>query len=155
MEDKKMGLVKFYNKGNAGFPFADMPVRFNSLLDELFTDSRIDSNPANWIPAVNISEKTNAYSIDISLPGIDKKDVKIEIEEGMLHVSGQRNEEVKEENEKFSLREIRSGSFKRSFRLPETADTEKVSASMNNGILNLEIAKKEEAKTNKREIQVS
>lgn len=150
-----MTLVKFRN-GNSFdslFPNGsrmDFPTFFNDVFDRFLTDEKV-----TWMPSVNITERENEFKIDLAVPGLDKKDFNIEIENNMLVVSGERKEEKVEEKDKVTKREFHYGSFKRSFTLPEIADAEKVNANYNNGVLTINIAKKEEAKQNaKRQISV-
>lgn len=77
---------------------------------------------------------------------MDKKDFNVEVDNTVLTVSGERKEEKMEENEKVSRREFHYGSFRRSFNLPDSANVEKISASYNDGVLSLTIAKREESK---------
>eukprot|EP00456_Euglypha_rotunda_P043904 TRINITY_DN3448_c0_g1_i1.p1 TRINITY_DN3448_c0_g1~~TRINITY_DN3448_c0_g1_i1.p1 ORF type:complete len:106 (+),score=27.50 TRINITY_DN3448_c0_g1_i1:226-543(+) len=91
---------------------------------------------------MDIVEAKDKYEVQIDLPGIDKKDVKIEIEKNVLNISGERKKEIKEENEKFSRIERSYGKFQRSLRLPKDVDQEKVSAKQDNGILVLTLPKK-------------
>ncbi len=150
-----MTLVKF-KKGNSFdslFPTnsrMDFPTFFNDVFDNLLKEDKV-----SWMPAVNIIERENDFKIDLAVPGLDKKDFNIEVENDMLVVSGERKEEKVEEKDKVTKREFHYGSFKRSFTLPEIADVEKINASYNNGVLSVSIAKKEEAKQNaKRQIIV-
>ena len=100
------------------------------------------------MPSANIKERSNDFKIDLAVPGMDKKDFRVEVENGLLTVSGERKEEVKEENEKLSRREFHYGSFKRSFSLPETADAENIHAQYKDGILSIAIAKRDDSKQN-------
>lgn len=118
--------------------------------DEFFGNdlfpSFLDSTPRMNMPAVNISEDTESYKIDLAAPGLEKNDFKIEIKNNVLTISSEKENKREEKNEKFMRKEFNYCSFKRSFALPQTADTEKISASHNNGILSVQIHKKEEAK---------
>jgi HSP20 family protein len=150
-----MTLVKFKNGNGLDslFPHGnrmDFPTFFNDMFEHILKDEKV-----TWMPAVNIMERENDFKIDLAVPGLDKKDFNIEVENNMLVVSGERKEEKLEEKDKVTKREFHYGSFKRSFTLPETADEEKINASYNNGVLTVSIAKKEEAKQKaKRQISV-
>lgn len=141
-----MTLVKFKNNNALGNfssltrPFS-FPSFFPDALERLLTDEEV-----SWMPSVNIKERANDFKIDLAVPGMNKKDFKIEVEDGVLTVSGQRNEEIKEEDEKITRREFHYGVFKRSFTLPDSADSESVSASYQDGVLSLVVGKREEAK---------
>lgn len=140
-----MTLVKFKNSNLGNFPTLSrsfgFPSFFNDALDRFWADENI-----NWMPSVNIKEGAEDFRIDMAVPGMDKKDFNVEVENGVLIVSGERKEEISDENEKHTRREFHYGSFKRSFSLPESANNEKISANYNNGILSLTIGKKDESK---------
>ena len=120
------------------------------LNDEFFGNdlfpSFFDANQRMDMPAVNIYEDNDAFKIDLAAPGLAKEDFKIEIKNNVLTISSERQEKNEEKTEKFMRKEFNYCSFKRSFALPQTANTEKISASHNNGILSVSIFKKEEAK---------
>ncbi len=132
-----------------------------SFVDEFFnTDfwpSFLDVNTRYSVPAVNILEEDNEYRIEVIAPGIDKKDVKINLEDDVLTISSERKEENEEKNKHYMRREFNYTAFSRSFVVPEEVDAEKISAEHKNGILTLHLPKKEEVvkKTHKREIKVS
>ena len=125
-----------------------------SVLDDFFRNDL--GGKASFVPSVNISEKTNAYEVELSVPGFNKEDFKIEAEKDVLNVSCEHKEEKKDETKQFTRREFRYGSFSRSFTLPENANTDGIQACYENGILVLDIPKKEVVNTNKaKEIKVS
>ena len=132
-----------------------------SFVDEFFnTDfwpNFLDVNKRYSVPAVNIMEEDNEYRIEVIAPGIDKKDVKINLEDDVLTISSERKEENEEKNKHYMRREFNYTAFSRSFVVPEEVDAEKISAEHKNGILTLHLPKKEEVvkKTQKREIKVS
>ncbi len=98
------------------------------------------------MPSVNIKEGKDEYAIEVAAPGFDKKDFRIDLNNNVLEISSEK--EVKEENkdEKVMRREFRYSSFKRTFTLPDTVDTEKIKASYKDGILSISVPKKDEAK---------
>lgn len=135
-----MTLVKFNNGFSA-------PVnRFNSW-DSLF-DSWVngwDSVPSFQQAAANILETDHSFVIEMALPGLEKKDISISLENNLLTISHEQNEEKKEENYRVARREFTSSSFSRSFRMSRWVDSEKIEASFEKGILRIEIQKREEA----------
>lgn len=141
-----MTLVKFRN-GNTMNNFQNLerslgfPSFFSDTLERIFSEETI-----SWMPASNIKERAEDFKIDLAVPGMDKKDFSVEVDNTVLTVSGERKEERVEENEKVSRREFHYGSFRRSFNLPDSANTEKISATYNDGVLSLTIAKREESK---------
>ena len=98
-----------------------------------------------WTPRVDVHETDRESIVDIELPGIDKKDVKVELKDNLLTVSGERKHERKREDSEYSRVERHYGRFERTFGLPETVNAEKVSAEYKNGILVLTLPKTEKA----------
>jgi len=123
---------------------------FPSLSDDFlnsdFFPNFFDQTQNLSMPAVNISENSESFKIELAAPGLEKKDFKIEIKNNILTISSEKEVKNEEENEKFMRKEFNYCSFRRSFGLPQTANTEKISATHNNGILEISISKKEEAK---------
>jgi HSP20 family protein len=109
---------------------------------------------SNRVPAVNIAETENEFRIELAAPGLKKEDFKISLDKNVLSVSADKKTENVEEGKKFSKREYNYNSFTRSFTLPEVADHSKIEAEYTDGILKLNVAKKEEAKIQSREISV-
>jgi HSP20 family protein len=107
------------------------------------------------VPRVNITESPEMIKMTFEVPGIDKKDIKVSINNDMLTVSGERNAEVHEENESVIRTEITGGSFSRSFTLPDTVDPDKIEADYHNGMLVIRMAKRENVKPRDIEIKVS
>jgi HSP20 family protein len=108
----------------------------------------------NFIPAVDVLEDEHNFTLKVEVPGIEQKDLDIEVENYTLTVSGERKfeKEVKEEN--FHRIERRYGSFYRAFTLPTTVDAEHVNANYNAGILKLELSKKPEAQPKQIKVNV-
>lgn len=110
------------------------------------------------IPAVNIQESEDNFMVAVAVPGKTKEDFNIELDNDVLTISSEekKENEVKEDNGRFTRREFSYSSFKRAFSLPESVDGEKISASYNNGVLEIKLPKKEEAKVQpKRMIEIS
>ncbi|MDB5007608.1 MAG: hspA [Mucilaginibacter sp.] len=145
-----MTLVKFANgqKNHAVNPF------FSDVFDSLVNDSFLGDKLSSRVPAVNIAETENEFQIELAAPGLKKEDFKINLEKNVLTVSADKKTEKVEEGKKFSKREYSYSSFTRSFTLPEIADYTKIDAAYTDGILKLNVAKKEEAKFQSREIAV-
>jgi HSP20 family protein len=99
------------------------------------------------LPSVNIIEGDDSFEVDMAAPGLGKKDFKIELKHGVLTISSEKKIENETKNgQHFTRREFSYQSFNRSFTLPQTVDSEKISAKYDNGILKVTIPKKEEAK---------
>lgn len=123
---------------------------FPTVWNDLFESNYLTPQSANTrgvtVPAVNIKETENSYIVEMASPGMKKEDFKINLEEDVLSISAELKSEKAEENERFTRKEFSFSSFKRDFTLPETADVENITANYFDGILNISIAKKEEAK---------
>lgn len=115
------------------------------LFDDMFRDPFFTEHESK-IMKTDIKEKGDKYLIDIDLPGYDKKDIKIEIEDGYLTVHADIDTENEEKEGKFVRKERYSGSCSRSFYVGTDVKNEDIKASFKNGILKLEIPKKDEKK---------
>ena len=107
-----------------------------------------------WSPVVDIEETELIYLIRTELPGLSKKNVKVVVEDGVLTLSGERDLERKVEGKTFHHIERSHGTFTRSFTLPENADAESVSANYKEGLLEIRVAKCEEALSKSIEVRV-
>jgi len=120
----------------------------NRQLSHLLDDSPLNTfgETEQWAPRVDIRETDDALLLQAELPGIDKKDIRLEVKDGVLTLSGERRYEkdVKEEN--VHRVERAYGSFSRSFSLPTNVDADKVDANMKNGVLEVRLPKRESAK---------
>jgi|Laugrespbdmm15sd_2_1035082.scaffolds.fasta_scaffold00566_5 HSP20 family protein len=94
-------------------------------------------------PSVNIIENTKDFRIEMAAPGLEKKDFKIEVDNGMLCISSEKEEERKEEGENFQRREFTYRGFSRTFQLPENSVPDKIDAKYDQGVLKLVLPKKE------------
>lgn len=112
--------------------------------------SNVDTS--QWIPAVDIKENNSNFIILADLPGIEKKDIQIAMENNLLTLKGERLTEIKEQKENFSRVERVRGSFYRRFTLPDTADGERIQANMKKGVLEITIPKKSAAQARHIEI---
>lgn len=120
----------------------------NNLFENLLQRRNADNSyveTSHWMPAVDIKEDPNQFVLYADLPGVDKDKIEIAMENNILTIKGDRQEEHKEENDNYSRVERIKGSFYRRFTLPDTADSEKISAKTKNGVLEVIIPKKEKA----------
>ncbi len=144
-----MTHVKFNHK-----PFEGT---FNSLVDDLFAEFPVlykNGQNGNTTVPVNIKETDKNYSIEIVAPGFEKADFKISLEQQLLTISAEKKNEVKEEKEKLIRSEYSYRSFKRSFTLDEKTDGTNIDAKYVNGVLTLNLPKKEEVKPLVKEINI-
>jgi HSP20 family protein len=96
---------------------------------------------SDWMPAVDIKEDEKQFTITADIPGVDAKDIEVHAENGMLTIRGERENEKKEERDGYKRIERSYGSFFRRFTLPDTADTDKIAAKTDKGVLNITIPK--------------
>jgi len=123
---------------------------FNSPLDEYFNFGRAVS-----IPSVNVNETDDKYMLSIATPGLDKKDIHVELDGNMLTIKAEK-EEKEEKNGKFNRREYNYSSWSRSFTLPEDTDGAHIKAEYKNGELKVEMPRSEKhSKANVKAIQVN
>jgi HSP20 family protein len=140
-----MNLVKWN-------PSREMPTihnRINRLFDDpFFRIGRLadDDSRGMWNPAVDLYEKDDHFVIKAELPGVDKNDIKVDLKDRVLTLSGERthDNEVKEEN--YYRQERSYGKFQRVFRLPADVDSDKIKAEFKDGVLQVEVPKPEEKK---------
>ena len=118
------------------------------LWDRFFGDERgVTFWKGDWSPTVNITETKNKLIVKTELPGVDPKNVNIDITGDVLSIKGEKKEEKEEQDEHFYLMESAYGSFSRSVRLPVEVNEDKVKANFKNGILKITIPKAKETKT--------
>lgn len=104
------------------------------------------TNRNGVLPAVNIREDEKRFILDMAIPGIDKKDLKIDLNEDVLTISHEVKNESEEKNNGYQRKEFSYSSFCRSFIIPENVKKEKIEASYKDGILNVTLPKAEEEK---------
>jgi len=107
-----------------------------------------------WSPTVDIAEDDKENIVKAELPGMNKEDVKVTVEGGLLLITGERKAEREEKNKKYHRIERSYGSFTRSFTLPEGAAGDKVSAEFKDGVLQVHLPKDEKAKAKSIEVKV-
>ena len=131
---------------------------FPSLFDEFFArDFGIDLAPrTHQTPAVNITEKEDAFILELVAPGKEKKDFDVELDDDTLTISTTNEKESNEGSAQFTRREFDYASFQRSFRMPETIDTKNIKANYKNGLLLIALPKRKEAISEyKKRIEIS
>lgn len=132
-----MNLIRFNNSAN-----------YLNLFDQIMNDNyQRNNNHACWKPAANIIENENSFKLSLAVPGLDKDDIKIDLEDNLLTISSEK--EVEKENVNFSRKEFGYHSFSRSFTLPKTVKIDSIEADYKNGLLNITIPKMEESKLRK------
>jgi HSP20 family protein len=146
-----MTLVKFNegkNRGSLVRPgFDDI---FESILNDTFLSDRMVSR----VPAVNISETDGHYHTELAAPGLKKADFKVNLDRDILTISAEHQTDHSENDKKYNKREYSYTSFVRSFTLPDSADDDAIEAEYADGVLKINVAKKEEARTASRQIEI-
>jgi HSP20 family protein len=130
---------------------------FDSVVDDFF-----NSIPGLWndgyscinLAPVNITESADGFNLEVSVPGINKEDIKVNIEKGLLTISYDKKEEQKAEDVKSIRREFSHRSFKRSFTIADQINAEAIQAKYENGILKLYLPKKEQVKDTAKQVVV-
>ncbi|RPH52258.1 MAG: Hsp20/alpha crystallin family protein [Desulfobacteraceae bacterium] len=128
---------------------ATLQDRINRIFDDALVRSRDNEDDINlcaWKPAVDIYDNTDSIVIKAELPGVEKKDVSVEIKDNVITLKGERviDNEVKEDN--YYRKERSFGTFQRAFTLPDAVSSDKVRANFKDGVLKIEIPKPEEKK---------
>jgi HSP20 family protein len=133
--------------------------QFSSELNRMFDHNMQGKNgnaaitARNWVPAVDVKEEAGMFVIHADIPGVEVSDIEINMEDGVLTISGERKMQNEEEYNGYKRIERAHGSFQRSFTLPDTADAENISAKYSNGVLEVSIPKQE--KVQARKIQIN
>jgi HSP20 family protein len=135
-------------KRNGGF-FPSMPSFFDDFLTRDLMNWGVNPSRSQMVPAVNILEDEHKYSVEVAAPGLKKDDFKVEIDNNVLTISSEKEEkhEEKDEHGNYTRREFSYASFNRSFNLPDDViEVDKVNAKYENGVLKLDLPKKEAAR---------
>ncbi|HOO98560.1 MAG TPA: Hsp20/alpha crystallin family protein [Bacteroidales bacterium] len=122
---------------------------YSPFLSNLFDDDffPVLNNRTTSMPAVNIRENEKNFVLELAVPGMNKKDLKIDINEDVLTISSETKDETTESGEGYMRKEFSYSSFCRSFYIPENVDKEKIGASYRDGVLSVELPKNEEEKS--------
>ena len=136
------------------------PWQFLNDLNQIFdsglrSKSADDSNveSSRWIPAVDIKEEADKFILSVDIPGVNPKDVEISMENNVLTIKGSREDTINEDKNNYHRVERIKGSFYRRFTLPDTADSEQVSAKSRHGVLEILIGKKKAVQARKISIE--
>ena len=136
----------------ANFSHKPFEGTLNNFVDDLLTElpalfkTEFNQSDRKGSVPVNVKETEKSYQLEVIVPGFEKADFKINLEQNLLTISAEKKEEVREENEKQIRREYSYRSFKRSFTLDEKTDATNIEASYINGVLKLNLPKKEVVK---------
>ena len=125
-----------------------------SIFDDMFKTDWMDNGSSGMsrigtsVPAVNIAENDDSFILEVAAPGKTKKDFNLELDNGVLTISSEdkKENETKENGGRFTRREFSYSSFKRAFSLPETVEADKITAQYKEGVLVINLPKREDAK---------
>jgi HSP20 family protein len=151
LKNKVMTYVKFNRQ-----PFEQT---FNNFVGDLFSEipvlykNGVNQQGKGFVP-VNIKENERGYNIEVVAPGFEKPDFKINLDQNILTISAEKKSETTDEKEKQIRTEYKYRSFKRSFTLDEKIDSAAIEATYTNGVLALNLPKKEEVKQSAKEITI-
>ena len=145
-----MTLVKVNNPATKTFDGL-----LNDFFNELPSFGKKWSDDAFGFPPVNISENAKGYYLEVAAPGMEKADFNLKLDGNILTISAERKNETKDETTKSIRREFSYRSFKRSFTLDEKIDATNINAKYENGVLKVELPKKEETKALAKEITIA
>ena len=124
----------------------EMPSLFDRYFSNIMNDGDFGQQRMSNVPAVNISENDDAFVLEVAAPGMKRENFSLNVEENRLIIEGRVEEEKETKEKNYNRREFNFSSFQRTFTLPQSVDQEAIKASYNDGILHIELPKKEEAK---------
>ncbi|MFH5831509.1 Hsp20/alpha crystallin family protein [Halalkalibaculum sp. DA3122] len=133
-----MTLIR-YNRPNKDL----FSKNFSDIMDEFFNDV-VNQRNNSFVPGIDISETDDSFEVSVELPGMEKKDIDISLDNNRLTISGERKFEEEKEGKTYHRVETRYGSFNRSFQLPDNVDEDSINATYKNGLLNISIKKTED-----------
>lgn len=150
------------SRQTAGFALAPLN-RLRDEIDHLFEDFgfarpprslfALDSGPA-LTPAMELASTENGYDLSVELPGLEEKDIDIEVADGVLTVSGEKREESEKKERGYLVSERRYGSFRRQLTLPADVDPETIAATFRNGVLTLSMKKDQQTANRTKKIKI-
>ena len=129
-----------------------------TLVSDFWGEDLFPTSERNWnlTPAVNITESEGDFKVEVAAPGLSKEHFKVHVEKNILEISAEKTEEQETENKKYIRKEFSYSEFRRTFSLPSSVDAEKIHATHKDGVLTVEIPKKNEAKINpKKQIDIT
>ncbi|HET8771666.1 MAG TPA: Hsp20/alpha crystallin family protein [Gemmatimonadaceae bacterium] len=124
-------------------------------MDRLFDDTfgRAATNSTSWTPAVDVREEKDAFVFQLELPGVSPEAVEVTADGGVLSVSGEKKSEEQRDEDRWHIVERVSGSFRRTFQLPQNVTEEKIDATFEDGVLTVRVPKAEQPKPKKIEVR--
>lgn len=137
---------------------------FSDLSDSFFSDflgkvpkvtkGTILGEESNWLPNIELSQKNGSYVVKAELAGIDKKDIHVDLDDGVLTIKAEKKQEKEEKNKDYAYTEIKYGSFQRSIAVPKSIKPEDIKATYEKGLLEIILPKVEEQKPSTKRIEI-
>jgi HSP20 family protein len=140
LEDVSSRLNRVFGRGGLTMPSGDPGKDTMTAID--------------WAPSVDVSETAEEFVIKAELPGVQKENIKVSVEDGVLRLQGERRQEREEKGKKYHRVERQYGSFLRTFTLPDNVDESKILAEAKDGVLNVRLPKSEKTRAKAVEVKV-
>lgn len=121
-----------------------VPAYWDDFFNDAFFTTRNNDASGKYCPSVNVAEDEKEFRVEVAVPGLSKKDVRIDLEDQLLTISSEQKEEKEESKTNYMRREFSHRAFKRSFELPDTVDREHIKANHDAGVVTIHLPKKEE-----------
>lgn len=134
--------------------FANMQREIDRIFDRFSGGISDDNDVSTWLPVVDVVENKDDYIVKVELPGVNKDDVKITVNNGVLTIRGEKKQEQESKDKNYHRIERSYGVFQRSFTLPSSVKSDKIDASHNDGVLTITLPKAEESKPKEIEVKV-
>jgi HSP20 family protein len=131
------------------------PSIFDSFFSENYLPRFFEGDNQVSVPAINVEETDKEYRIEVAAPGLEKEDLKVSVNDGVLTITSEKKVEKEDKRNNYIRREFGYSSFCRSFTLPEEVDSDKIAAKHKNGVLNIQIPKAEVKVTPVKEVKIS
>ena len=143
-------------KWTPGWDVANIQDDMGRMFDHFFGFPLRSRNytAGRWVPRVNVEEQDSGFEITVEVPGMNREDVKVEVNDHTLMIEGERNVEHEKEDRNYHVCERCTGTFQRAFTLPENVDADKIDAEYTNGILTIKIPKTEAARPKEIKVKV-
>ena len=150
-----MALIPYRGRTMPATTLSSLRDEMNDLFNRFWTSASEPFGLAEWSPALDVSETDEAVLVHAEIPGIDPKDLDISVVGDTLTIRGEKTDETEQSGRNYHRVERRYGSFTRSLMLPTSVDPDNVSATAKQGVLEIQLPKKEEARARRIEVQGS
>ena len=147
-----MTLIKWNPTNNISSYFDDFEGLFDKVMMKPF---EMNDGPCFLTPAVNVNETDADFSVFIDLPGVEKKDIDVSMNDGQVTVFAERKNNVEAKSDDYVWQESTSGNYQRIFELPNAINEDKIKANFKNGVLNLILPKIEDPKLEVKKISIN